>query len=71
MWFEIYESGIADFDRREYHEQWYWRLRSHNGRIVAEGSKGYTSKANVKRALRKIILAFETTTSLEIREVDQ
>jgi uncharacterized protein YegP (UPF0339 family) len=32
--FEVYQSG----------GQWYWRLKADNGKIVADGSEGYTSK---------------------------
>ena len=31
-------------------EQWYWRLRQRNGKLVCVGGEGYTTKRNVKRA---------------------
>lgn len=33
---------------------WYWRMRSPNGRIVADGSEAYTSKTGATRAARAI-----------------
>lgn len=32
-------------------ELWYWRLKVKNGEIIADGSEGYASKANVLRAI--------------------
>jgi uncharacterized protein YegP (UPF0339 family) len=34
--------------------QWYWHCRSGNGRIVMDGSEGYDSKRNVKRAIARL-----------------
>lgn len=31
--------------------QWYWHLVAKNGRIIADGAEGYTSKRNVLRAV--------------------
>jgi len=36
--------------------RWYWRLKAANGRIVADGSQGYVSASNAKRALTDIVL---------------
>jgi len=44
--FEIYEDAGG--------EQWRWRLLHDNGNIIADGSEGYASKANVERAMDKI-----------------
>ena len=44
--FEYYQSA-KDKD-------WYWRFRAENGRVVADGSEGYASKANVLRALDNV-----------------
>ena len=30
--------------------QWRWRIRAGNGLIVADGSEGYASRRNVRRA---------------------
>lgn len=35
-------------------EQWYWHLRARNGRIVADGAEGYSTKSNVKRAIKTL-----------------
>ena len=34
--------------------QWYWRLLSSNGKIVADGAEGYASKPNLLRAVKKL-----------------
>jgi uncharacterized protein YegP (UPF0339 family) len=34
-------------------DQWYWRIKSHNGKTLADGAEGYASKGNCKRALDK------------------
>lgn len=44
--FEIYQSGGSAGD-------WYWRL-TRRGRIVADGSEGYTRKSDVVRAVRGV-----------------
>ena len=31
---------------------WYWRLRSRNGRIVADGAEGYSSEAKARQGFR-------------------
>jgi uncharacterized protein YegP (UPF0339 family) len=54
---EIYQ-GITD--------QWYWRLRV-KGRIKADGSEGYASKSNVKRALKSIGLQLLLSRTREIK----
>lgn len=33
---------------------WYWRMKSGNGRIIADGGEGYDSESNVKRAITRI-----------------
>lgn len=33
--------------------QWYWRLVAANGKIIADGSEGYASRSNAKRAALK------------------
>ena len=35
--------------------KWYWRMVATNGRVVADGSEGYNSKANCERAIKRII----------------
>lgn len=34
--------------------EWRWRL-SVNGRIMADSAEGYSSRSNVKRALRSLV----------------
>ncbi|WP_158589418.1 YegP family protein [Halococcus sp. IIIV-5B] len=43
--FEYYEGSDRDY---------YWRLRESNGKIVADGSEGYSSESNVKRAIENV-----------------
>ena len=35
--------------------EWRWRLKSANGRIIADSAEGYTSKAGARRALDTVI----------------
>jgi len=32
-------------------EQFYWRLKSHNGQVIATGGEGYTTHAGAIRAI--------------------
>lgn len=32
---------------------WYWRLRAKNGRIVADGAEDYSTRSNVRRAIKR------------------
>lgn len=32
---------------------WYWRARAANGKVVADGSEGYSNRSNARRAARK------------------
>lgn len=49
---QIYESS-ANFEP----EQWYWRIKSHNGKIICDGAEGYSTKANCKRAFDRFMQA--------------
>ena len=42
---EAYEDQDGD---------WRWRLRHDNGEILGDGSEGYASKSNLKRAIRRV-----------------
>jgi hypothetical protein len=42
---------------------WYWRLRAHNGKIVADGSEGYASRGNARRAARRVGVLFTRLTA--------
>ena len=44
--FHIYQDDEGD---------WRWRLKSANGRIIADGAEGYTSKAGARRAVDTVI----------------
>ncbi len=50
--------------------EWRWRLRAGNGEIIATGSEGYVSKANVDRAINTVTRAFDFLSSgAESKEV--
>jgi uncharacterized protein YegP (UPF0339 family) len=34
--------------------EWRWRLRDKNGQLLANGSEGFASKANVTRSLKAV-----------------
>ena len=38
--------------------EWRWRLRAVNGQIIATSGEGYTSKANVDRAVDTVVQTF-------------
>jgi hypothetical protein len=38
--------------------QFFWRLQSKNGRILADGSEAYSSKATARRAVKTLPLSF-------------
>ena len=42
---EVYEDNAG---------AWRWRLRHDNGEILGDGSEGYASKSNLKRAIRRV-----------------
>lgn len=47
--FEIYR-GKFQFDT-----QWYWRYRAKNGKIIADGAEGYSSKSGAARAVKTLL----------------
>lgn len=59
MRFEIYQEkpGLMQ-STLALPTDWRWRLRARNGRIVADGSEGYATKAGVKKAIRRICSEF-------------
>jgi hypothetical protein len=61
---EIYESfseGTSDGETWEVRSNgWYWRLVAANGRMVADGSEGYASKSNARRAAINVANLMET-----------
>lgn len=44
---QVYQSHLRSGENGE---NWYWRLLATNGRIVADGAEGYSSKSKAKRA---------------------
>lgn len=38
--------------------EWRWRLVAANGRVVADGSEGYSTKENLSRAVDTLLNAF-------------
>ena len=53
---EIYQGRwVGEID-----EQWYWRLRASNGKIIADGSEGYASKASALRAVQCVVKIIQT-----------
>jgi uncharacterized protein YegP (UPF0339 family) len=46
-YFEVHQSAG--------NEQWYWRLRAKNGRIIADGAEGYTRRSDCCRAVHRVI----------------
>lgn len=52
MWFEIYPT-FSIF------QSWRWRLKSPNGKILADSGEGYSTKAGCRRAISRIATAFQ------------
>jgi uncharacterized protein YegP (UPF0339 family) len=42
---EVFPGAMGEF---------YWRARDKNGLIVADGSQGYSTRSNARRAARRI-----------------
>lgn len=45
-------------------DQWYWRLRSPNGRIVAVAGEGFKTKAGAERSMRTVIADFSVAQAI-------
>lgn len=39
-------------------KEWRWRLMAHNGRVIADGGEGYSTKGNAKAALTRLRAAW-------------
>lgn len=52
---------------RDADKQWRWRMKSKNGKIVAEGGEGYKRKPTMLKTLNKIKEVFDL---VEIKELD-
>lgn len=77
--FEIFESDGCSVGKgwaSRAGGAWHWRLRAKNGRIIADGSEGYSSRAAVKRAIKNLESTFADQfeyrlwTALRIVEVE-
>lgn len=44
--FDIYQDTAGE---------WRWRLKAANGRIIADGAEGYSSKAGARRAVDTVV----------------
>lgn len=72
MRFEIYQDYSWSQDEVgpvKLYNDWYWRLRAANGRIIADGSEGYASKSGVRKALRRLMKP-SNFINIEIVEVE-
>jgi uncharacterized protein YegP (UPF0339 family) len=49
--FEVF-PGVALVGRKQ---QWFWRCRAGNRRIIGDGSEGYSSARAAERAVRRFI----------------
>ena len=47
------KSGLSFYAvRNDRGDHWYWRLKSTNGRIIADGSESYSSEAKARQGFR-------------------
>lgn len=65
--FEIYKDQA---------NEWRWRLRAHNGKIIADSGEGYSSKANARRAAKAlvdhlIVIVTEPLYMIEVSDADK
>mgnify|MGYP000908399739 CR=1 FL=1 len=51
-YFEVFQGYRGPTQMTE--PPWYWRLTAANGKIIADGSEGYSKKANAKAAVRRL-----------------
>jgi hypothetical protein len=69
--FEIYaahKNPTADDGKNRFYGSWYWRCRHRNGKIIADGAEGYSSKAKLKLSLGQLLFGIEAA-NYEIKEV--
>ncbi len=45
---------------------WRWRLVSRNGKIIADSGEGYESKANARRAARRLAVVMSPLPEIEL-----
>lgn len=74
MWFEIYESLIWGDSGDGYEwlsNGWWWRLKSRNGRIMADSGEGYATRSSCFRAINRLsVEMLHLGHRLSIREVE-
>lgn len=68
MKFEINRGFIVTTG---YKGDWRWRLKSSNGRIVAEGGEGYKRAPDMVRSIRKYVVRFDLDMSQALKEALQ
>lgn len=42
--------------------QWYWHLVARNGKTIADGSEGYASAGNCRKAVKRVMNSVLTAT---------
>jgi uncharacterized protein YegP (UPF0339 family) len=55
--FEVF-AGVFN---RQGKQQWFWRCRAGNRRIIGDGSEGYSSARAAERAVRRFIACVQTS----------
>lgn len=50
---------------------WRWRLRTANGRIIADSAEAYTRERDAWRAISTVIVTVEQVGRLAIRDPDE
>lgn len=61
MKFEIYETQVRNGRPGYWKYEWRWRLRASNGKIIADGGEGYSSRAKVRRAVIRLWTSLQIT----------
>jgi uncharacterized protein YegP (UPF0339 family) len=59
MKFEIYEGR---------NKKWFWRLVAENSKIIADGSQGYSTSQNARRAVTRLKAALTKKVPLETKK---
>jgi uncharacterized protein YegP (UPF0339 family) len=61
MKLNVYKGGDGD---------WYWRLVSRNGRVLADGAEGYTRKASAERAAASFRNSMQSDQEIPVKTVE-
>lgn len=48
----VYQSSSSPYEPEP---DWRWRLKSPNGRIIADSGEGYSSKGNAMKAAQRLV----------------